>query len=170
MFESIGTVQYKNKTVYDITKFAFIFDKIQNKYTIPIWVNYEIKINEQPEHIAYNFYGDCEAVWCIYILNKMMHCFYGWPLSTSELEEYTIDTYGIENINSPHHWVDKTTGIEYSTIHSNCKVISNYAYEYLENEKRRNIKIIRPELYEEIKNLYDKLMTTPDLYTIGRLI
>lgn len=169
MFESLGTVTYKGMELFDITRFAYIMDQIEGKYTLPVWTWYTVNPGQMPEHIAYDFYGDCEATWILYLVNKIGNPFWQWLMNIQELEKMIEQKYGEENVFNPHHWVDNETGIKYATVHDNSSIVTNYEYEFNENEKRRLVKIVRPELYHEIKLLYDDLMSQKDIYSISRM-
>jgi len=55
---------------------------------------YTIKDGETADAIAYDYYGDANYVWVIYMVNNIIDPYYEWPLNTVEFEKFIIDKYG----------------------------------------------------------------------------
>ena len=85
---------------------------------------------------------------------------YDWrkdfPLSQNELDAFVNETYA--NPNGIHHWVNANTG-EVVIAHGEFDVpVTNYEYEYSENEKKRYIRLIRPEYATDVVNSLNRLL------------
>jgi hypothetical protein len=78
-----------------------------------------------------------------------------FPLSTTALEAHITEKYGAGNEYNTHHYVDSNGNIVDSTQGT---AVSNYQFEDDENEKKRRIKLISPELLQTIiKNFKDSI-------------
>ena len=132
---------------------------------------YQIKDNERPDVVASKLYDDSELDWVILITNNITNIREEWPLSNQNLYYYMIDKYGSdENISGIHHYettevkdeynrlvvpsglqVDSNYSITYSKLNnalvtvSPVKSVTNYEYETDMNEKKRLIRILKPE-------------------------
>ena len=149
---------------------------------------YQIEDNQRPDVIAQKLYGDAELDWVILITNNITNIREEWPLSNQNLYYYMIDKYGSdENISGIHHYettevkdeynrlvvpsglqVDSNYSITYSKLNnaivtiSPVKSVSNYEYETDMNEKKRQIRILKPEylsvIITDLRNImrYDR--------------
>ena len=132
---------------------------------------YQIKDNERPDVVASKLYEDSELDWVILITNNIINVREQWPLSNQDLYYYMIDKYGSdENIANIHHHettevkdeynrlvvpanlqVDANFSITYSKLNnaivtvSPVKSVSNYEYETDLNEKKRKIRVLKPQ-------------------------
>lgn len=55
---------------------------------------YSIRDQDTPESVAYKYYGDAEAHWCILLVNDIVDPFYDWCLSTKNFSAFIKDKYG----------------------------------------------------------------------------
>jgi len=149
---------------------------------------YQIKDNERPDVVASKLYDDSELDWVILITNNITNIREEWPLSNQNLYYYMIDKYGSdENASGIHHYettevkdeynrlvvpsglqVDSNYSITYSKLDnalvtvSPVKSVTNYEYETNLNEKKRQIRILKPEylsvVITDLRNImrYDK--------------
>jgi hypothetical protein len=132
---------------------------------------YQIKDNERPDVVASKLYEDSELDWVILITNNIINVREQWPLSNQDLYYNKIDKYGSdENIANIHHHettevkdeynrlvvpsglqVDSNYSITYSKLDnalvtvSPVKSVSNYEYETDLNEKKRKIRVLKPQ-------------------------
>lgn len=118
---------------------------------ISIYEYYDLKDYETPDILATKLYGNPEWNFLIYLANDRFDWKNDFPLTQQELENYCnecyVDPNGIhhyENLNGV--WIEKSDS-EY------CIPITNYEYEYSENEKKRSIRVIRPELAQQVVDL-----------------
>lgn len=155
MYDKFGYINFNGIEITDISKQIKIISQ-SDIYGTPIYKEYIIDYWESPENIAYNFYGSCDDVWAILVINDIVNPFSDWLMKPDELIEYIKDKYGEEHINDIHHY--EKNDIIYSTNEEGSVPITNFQYESDLNEKRRKIKIIRPELLSSIKESIEKLL------------
>ena len=149
---------------------------------------YQIEDNQRPDVIAQKLYGDAELDWVILITNNITNIREEWPLSNQNLYNHMIEKYETENVlSSIHHYettevkdeynrlvvpsglqVDSNYSITYSKLNnalvtvSPVKSVTNYEYEVDKNEKKRLIRILKPQylsvIITDMRNImrYDK--------------
>ena len=149
---------------------------------------YQIEDNQRPDVIAQKLYGDAELDWVILITNNITNIREEWPLSNQNLYNHMIEKYETENVlSSIHHYettevkdeynrlvvpsglqVDSNYSITYSKLNnalvtvSPVKSVTNYEYEVDKNEKKRLIRILKPQylsvVITDMRNImrYDK--------------
>ena len=149
---------------------------------------YQIEDNQRPDVIAQKLYGDAELDWVILITNNITNIREEWPLSNQNLYNHMIEKYETENaLSSIHHYettevkdeynrlvvpsglqVDSNYSITYSKLNnalvtvSPVKSVTNYEYEVDKNEKKRLIRILKPQylsvVITDMRNImrYDK--------------
>jgi hypothetical protein len=140
-----------------------------------LFETYEINDSETPQTIAYDYYSSASYHWVIMIFNEIHDLTEEWPRNNYELDTYCEKKYGADK-NSIMAWVDPNGNIcgevkKYSKgvawiAPSNPGAPGNIYYTPLtftnheenENEKKRLIKIMRPELLSEfLKQFNDKI-------------
>ena len=173
-------------TVKNLFKRAKLRTDIVN--VITAFDYYQIENNQRPDVIAQKLYGDAELDWVILITNNITNIREEWPLSNQDLYKHIIEKYETENIlSSIHHYettevkdeynrlvvpsglqVDSNYSITYSKLNnaivtvSPVKSVSNYEYETDMNEKKRQIRILKPEylsvIITDLRNImrYDR--------------
>ena len=140
----------------------FIFDK------------YNVKPNENPEDIAFKYYGDAEYHWVVLMTNNITDRYYQWPMNQPQFAEYLTDKYGAGNEDAVHHYEvtkdsGRTTGqgpndysylVEVNSDTDNASSISNREYEEREQDKKRSIRLLNQrhlsDFIEEFDNLIRK--------------
>ena len=156
-------------TVKNLFKRAKLRTDIVN--VITAFEYYQIEDNQRPDVIAQKLYGDAELDWVILITNNITNIREEWPLSNQDLYKHMIEKYGSdENISGIHHYettevrdeynrlvvpsglqVDSNYSITYSKLDnalvtvSPVKSVTNYEYEVDKNEKKRLIRILKPQ-------------------------
>ena len=99
------------------------------------------------------------------MVNNINDIYTDWPMSVTRLERYTKSKY--DNIDAIHHYEiyqesgDTTVTIELpndaaQTIPADATAITNAEYEEAEVEKKRRIKLIRPEYVDTIREEFRK--------------
>jgi len=149
---------------------------------------YQIEDNQRPDVIAQKLYGDAELDWVILITNNITNIREEWPLSNQNLYNHMIEKYETEHaLSYIHHYettevkdeynrlvvpsglqVDSNYSITYSKLNnalvtvSPVKSVTNYEYEINENEKKRKIRVLKPQylsvVITDMRNImrYDK--------------
>ena len=146
-------------------------DDLHNVLTI--FDKYQIPQGSRPELVAEEFYGDRELDWVVCMTAGIINVRQDWPLSDKELWYYAENKYG-NDLNNVRHYettevkdenkrlilpkgkvVDSTftipdpdnPQITLSLSSPNPLIIgiSNYLSETRQNERKRNIKVMREE-------------------------
>ena len=151
----------------DLAKYTEFFEQVS------------IEDGERPDQIAEKFYGDAELDWVVLLTNNIIDVYTQWPKSRRELEYYTKEKYDV--LDGIHHyetreikwgdrvvveegtWVDdsfsytKPDGITISGLNARFPV-SNWEYEYYENELKRNIYVTLPNALEAFIDEFEDLL------------
>ena len=145
-------------------------DDLQNIFTL--FDKYIIVDGERPDTLAEKFFGDSSLDWVILIVAGIINVYDEWPLSDKDLYNFVIDKYGIENANDIHHYetklvVDSSNRLilrsglivdadftipdpENRSLTLNpVNGISNFEYETLKNDKKREIYVLKPSFLED---------------------
>ena len=152
------------------------------KFGITMFERYQVEENMRPEAIANRIYKDPELDWVILLVNNITNIRDQWPLSNNDLYNYMLDKYGETGLTDAHHYetvelkdsdgrimlqgglvVDDEFKFRYSVRRDNgtltdpnvinpVQVITNVEYEQRENDKKRQIKILKPAFVAGIVN------------------
>lgn len=133
---------------------------------------YTLLDGERPEDVCYKVYGNVDYWWILVTLNNIVDPYHDWFMAPRMLESYMADKYG-EDLYGVHHFENLTTGrisdgydsaIYQALLDAgdevphNIQAISNVDYETIENEKKRNIKVISELYIQDIQDDYENLM------------
>lgn len=146
MMNEYPKITYGSDILTDISR-RFIIENIKTSSSEDIYFDYLIKNWKSPENLAYDFYGSCDYVWAILIINNIVNPFEDWLLSDSEIKERIKSKYP-NTMYDIHHY--EKNGIIYAKEVDGAIPITNYDYEMDKNEKKRKIKVIYPEI---VKNM-----------------
>ena len=137
---------------------------------------YTIPDGERPDTLSYRYYGGFEYIWLIFLANNIFDPIFDWPLSQDELRKHIICKYGsLDAANSGvHHYeeviqklvpaskgqdrieerfyeVDET---RYQIVAAEGdgmeRTVSNYDYEVLHNDSKKEINLIEDVWAEQI--------------------
>lgn len=126
---------------------------------------YDISDGEKPEDIAHNYYGDSNLHWIVLLVNNIRDVYTDWPMTVTRLERYAKSKY--DNVDDIHHYEiyqesgDTTITIELpndpaTTIPIDATAVTNFEYEESEVEKKRRIRLIRPQFVDSIREEFRK--------------
>lgn len=141
-------------------------DFFQNVIT---FTKYKIIGEERPEQVAEKVYGSSTYDWVVLISNNILNVRTEWPLSDSEFSEYLDRKYTAAELEQPYQYettlvtdsrgkvilpagkiVDPTFTITYYDENINqsitvnpIKTVSTYEYEIFQNDKKRNIYLLK---------------------------
>lgn len=83
------------------TRFAFVRNLMRRiamseslKTDGGVFVEYQLKDGERPEHIAERVYGDPMFHWLVLLVNETLDPYHDWCKSESAMEEYIMKKYG----------------------------------------------------------------------------
>ena len=138
----------------------FVFDK------------YNVKENENPEDVAFKYYGDPQYHWVILMVNNVTDRYYGWPMDQAQFAEYLTDKYGAGNEDAVHHYEiaqdsGRTSGqgpndysylVEVNSDTDNASSISNREYEERQQDKKRSIRLLNQRYLNDFIQEFDNLI------------
>ena len=162
--------QPNRNSSYDYARVKNLFRraKIRDDFfkNVTAFTKYKIIGEERPEQIAQKLYGSSTYDWVVLISNNIINVRTEWPLSDSEFSDYLERKYTEAELAQPHHYettavidsrgklvlpagkiVDSNFSITYydglSITKNPVKMVSVYEYEIQQNDKKRNIYVLR---------------------------
>ena len=156
------------------------------KNIVTLFDKFEIPEGLRPDTVAEGLYGSDELDWVVLITAGITNVRNQWPLSSKEIYDYSFDKYGTD-LDNPRYWVTREikdskgklimekdnvvdpdfsitfydTGLSINVTKSGSEVrtaVSNYEYETLLNDKKRNIFVLKPEFLQQFLNDFRDLM------------
>tara|TARA_R100000278_G_scaffold9405_1_gene11304 strand:- start:359 stop:913 length:555 start_codon:yes stop_codon:yes gene_type:complete len=153
-----------------------IRDDLQNVFTI--FNKFTISDGERPDTVARDLYGKSTLDWVVLTTAGIINVRNEWPLSSKELYDFTVEKYGLTEINNVRHYetkeiknsrgvvilpsgniVDAGFSVSYydernitTTPSDTVRGVTYYEYEVKENEKKRNIFVLRAEYLQQFLN------------------
>ena len=163
-------------TVKNLFRRMKIRDDLQNVFTV--FNKFTISDGERPDTVARDLYGKSTLDWVVLTTAGIINVRNEWPLSSKELYDFTVEKYGIKEINNVRHHVttevknsrgviilpkgkvvDQNFTIPKPDISNNddatlnpVRGVTYYEYEVEENEKKRNIFVLRVEYLQQFLN------------------
>ncbi len=154
---------------YVTTKNLFLRAKIRDSAATDVTFlnSYTIKEGVRPDEVADELYGNPELDWIILTVANITNVRSEWPMGSKVLYDYCVSKYGVDKDETQFYEttlvkdsqgrlilpaglkVDSNFTIPHPDTHNitlNPVIgISNYLAETRENEKKRNIKVMRRE-------------------------
>lgn len=117
-----------------------------------------IQDGETPEIIADKFYDDVELAWVVMMFNDIFNVYTQWPVDQYTLNEYIDEKY--EDPNDIHHYVSISTGniVDSTHVLYDRLPVTNREYENDENDSKREIRLVLPELVANVISQQKELM------------
>ena len=155
----------------DIFRRNFVREQVLSN--VVSYYPYQVQEGERPDTLAHMYYGSVDFMWLIFYANDIFDPYYDWPFFGSQFQEFVKNKYGsiLSAQNTVHHYeqilrtevaatadtdriLEKTIHIDKVTYDSLAttarKSISNFDYEILENESKRNIILIEDVYAQQI--------------------
>ena len=134
--------------------------------------NYDVKDGENPEDVAFKWFGDAELHWVILMTNNVTDRYYEWPMNQVQFAEFLKDKYGAGNEDGIHHYEvtqdsGRTSGrgpsdyshkVEVNSDTDNASSISNREYEERIQDKKRQIQLLNKSLLGDFVAEFDRLI------------
>lgn len=168
-FESFPTVEYTNVLNGDKRIVTNILKRISAreavKKNLAVFRKYTVKSSDSPESLAYDLYGDTELHWVILLTNDIYDRYHQWPMNVNQFQSYLGNKYS--NPDATHHYeINQTSGDTTVTInigqdntgHSGATAVTNTEYESKEQDRRRNIKLLKPHLVDQFVTEFRSLL------------
>lgn len=140
------------KVLSDIT--ANVRIKKATLSNITLWQYYDMKDGETPEMVAHKFYGNAELHWVIMMVNDRYDVYNDFPLTSTNLDSLITEKY--TNPNATKHWVKDGLIVNSTTV--GAVPLSYRDWEVAENEKKRRIKMVEPNLIFGLLEQFDRLI------------
>ena len=119
----------------------FVFDK------------YNVKEDENPEDVAFKYYGDAEYHWVVLMVNNITDRYYQWPMTRADFANFLTDKYGAGSEDAIHHYeLAQTSGktsssddshmLEVNSDTDGATTITNRQYEERVQNDLRQIRLL----------------------------
>lgn len=142
------------KRVTDITQNVRLRKEVLAN--VVLFDSYDIVDGETPEIIAEKFYGDSKYHWVVMLANQMYDYRSDFPLPYPELTSYIEDKYG-SDADDVKYYISPN-GHVVNSDYPGATSVSYRQYEEAENEKKRRIKIVSPNVLTAILEQYKELV------------
>ena len=133
---------------------------------------YDVKEGENPEDVAFKWFGSADLHWVILLTNNVTDRYYDWPLSQPDFAEFLTDKYGAGNEDSAHHYElvrssGKTTSsgpsdyshrVEVNSDETNAITVTNREYEERLQDQKRQIKLLSKSFLADFIEEFDILV------------
>ena len=190
-FSELPNLQYQSPFSDRLSDSSYVFaknifrrmkvrDDLQNVFTV--FNKYQIADGTRPDNVAEELYGESEYDYVVLLTANITNVRDQWPITNKELYDYVVQKYGLENVNSVHHYVTKeikdsdgklilpagkVVGSNFTVSYFDSTPITtsatetvtgitNYEYEIDENENKRTIYILKPtylgQFLDDMKN------------------
>ena len=107
VYDAKGQGNYK--LVTDILRRVKMRSAIQDGAVL--FDKYDVKNGENPEDVAFKWFGSADLHWVILLTNNITDRYYDWPLNQPQFAEFLTDKYGAGNEDSIHHYeITKSSG------------------------------------------------------------
>lgn len=152
-FSNFNIIDYDNKKITDFTtKFQYNKSMLNNIY---YFVPYNIKDGDTPNSLCTKLYDDETLDWILLEVNNIIDPYFDWPLTTDELLDFCKTKYGESSVYNVNHY--ELNGIVVNSTVVSSEPITNYDYEAIKNDKKRNILLPTPEFMNEFVFAYGAL-------------
>jgi len=175
----MGYFNYFPTMIYDIKgdkSYRLVTDiikriKVRNaiKDGLVIFDKYDVKYGENPEDIAFRYYGDAQLSWVILLVNNVIDRYYEWPLTDPQFQDFLTDKYGAGNEDGVHHYeLAQTSGptsssddshmLEVNSDTENATTITNREYEERKQNQLRQIRLLDQRYLNQFVEEFERLM------------
>lgn len=142
----------------DITNNVRIKQEVLSNITL--YDEYIIRDGETPEILAEKFYGRSDYHWIIMLTNNRYDSVADFPQPDRVIEEMVITKYGDNHVNDIHHYEQTINDVIYIVDESEAVdiiPITNRDYEFNLNESKRKIKVISPNIINQLLTQFNAL-------------
>ena len=159
-FKLLPDILRRVKLRSNLQEGAVLFDK------------YDVKEGENPEDVAFKWFGSADLHWVILLTNNVTDRYYDWPLSQPDFAEFLTDKYGAGNEDSAHHYElvrssGKTTSsgpsdyshrVEVNSDETDAITVTNREYEERLQDQKRQIKLLSKSFLADFIEEFDILV------------
>ena len=158
------------KLVPDILRRIKIRESLRSGSTL--FDRYDVKENENPEDVAFKWFGSSNLHWVILITNNVLDRYYDWPLNQAEFAEFLTDKYGAGSEDAVHHYeITKSSGktsssgpsdyshkVEVNSDEDDATAVTNREYEERIQDKKRQIQLLNKGLLGPFIEEFERLV------------
>ena len=159
-FKVLPDILRRVKLRSNLQEGAVLFDK------------YDVKEGENPEDVAFKWFGSADLHWVILLTNNVTDRYYDWPLSQPDFAEFLTDKYGAGNEDSAHHYElvrssGKTTSsgpsdyshrVEVNSDETDAITVTIREYEVRLQDQKRQIKLLSKSFLADFIEEFDILV------------
>ena len=126
------------------------------------FAKYIVEQDELREMVAFKIYGRTQYHWIVLLFNQITNTYYDWPLKRNDFYAFINDKYA--NPSAVHHYeIPQQSGLTTVKITVESDVagaveITNQAYEEAIQQKKRKIRILRPEYVGQFRTEFETLI------------
>jgi len=165
-FNNFPTINYDctgngtTETIQDITTRIAVRKWIRD--IGPLFGKYDVSDAETPEMVASSVYGSVHDHWIVLLFNEITNTYYGWPLSRRDFDAFVENKY--TNPQGVHHYEitqasgDQTKKINVMSTVPGATAVSNLQYEQAIQDKKKQIKILKPIYVDQFKSEFQELL------------
>ena len=139
------------KLVPDILRRVKIRESLRSGSTL--FDRYDVKENENPEDVAFKYYGDPTYHWVVLMVNNITDRYYQWPMNQADFADFLTDKYGAGNEDATHHHelaqtsgkttsIDDSHMLEVNSDTDGATTITNREFEERQQNKLRQIRLL----------------------------
>ena len=152
---------------------------------VSIFTKYQVKGDDRPDNVAFDFYGDANLDWLVLTCNNIINVYSEWPMTQFNFENYLLEKYlTYDNISAVHHYettqvtntlgavivpagleVDSDFSVSFfddevggMTTKYPVSTITNYQYEEKLQTERRNIFLLESRYLNVVKDDLEEMM------------
>jgi len=155
---------------------------------LTFFTKYQIQGNDRPDNVAFEVYKDSSLDWLVLTCNNIINIQTEWPLPQQQFDNYLLDKYGDYNTlyNGIHHHetvevknsqdivivpaglqVESNYSVSYYDFITELQVtrnnivepVTNYQYEEIQEDKKRNIFLLKPRFLNVVLDDLEDMMT-----------
>jgi hypothetical protein len=187
-FEYVSRLPDSKISDYNPVKNFFMRGKLREDIfqNVAVFTKYEVKGDDRPDNVAFEFYGDANLDWLVLTCNNIINVYDEWPMTQFNFENYLLDKYDTyENINATHHYettevknskgvvivpagleVDSNYSVSFydeeiegmTIVSSPVTEITNYYYEEKLQQDKRNIFLLKARFLNVVKDDLEEMM------------
>ena len=187
-FEYVSRLPDSKISDYNPVKNFFMRGKLREDIfqNVAIFTKYEVKGDDRPDNVAFEFYGDANLDWLVLTCNNIINVYDEWPMTQFNFENYLLDKYdNYETINATHHYettevknskgvvivpagleVDSNYSVSFydeeiegmTIVSSPVTEITNYHYEEKLQQDKRNIFLLKARFLNVVKDDLEEMM------------
>ena len=167
-FENFPLYQYDISDTETKTLITDIVRRVNLKSNVKantlVFDTYDVRDGEQPDTVAFRYYGDTKLHWIIVTVNNITSR-YDWPLDQVALSQFVNDKYSNPNA-THHHEINATSGdttrkLIVSSDTDGATAVTNYEHEQTLNDNKRRIRLLDRVYVAQFRKEFEQLIKRP---------